>query len=52
MSNLNNHLLYLIDVYVKKLEDEGYQFNHILEAMEEFTDMAREYYYNRSRPQV
>ena len=52
MSNLNNHLLFLIDSYVKKLEDEGYKFNHIVEAMEEFTDMAREYYYNRSRPRV
>lgn len=45
MSNLNNHLLYLIDKYVQSLEDDGYQFAHILEAMEEFTSVAREYYF-------
>tara|TARA_R100000458_G_scaffold57029_1_gene62620 strand:+ start:750 stop:878 length:129 start_codon:yes stop_codon:yes gene_type:complete len=42
---MNDHLLFLIDAYVQRLEDDGYTFSHILEAMEEFIDVAREYYY-------
>ena len=46
MVSTNNNLIYLIDQFVLRLEDDGYPFVEILEALDEYTAVGMDIYGN------